>query len=594
MVRSYPAVTGFTPDPAQREIIEAAAEARLVVDAGPGTGKTATAAARVLALLEGGMAPEQLWMVSFARAAVLEMRQRLAAFNGGTLAVLPRVTTLDSLAWRLRSNEFEDDDAVLEGHDAAIAETLALMRLPGSIVTAQLRGIRHVLLDETQDFVGSRAQLVAEMVARLPASCGVTILTDEAQAIYGFSGGASLQSLEGDTVAQHLLAASGFKLHTLTSIHRTDRAQLLRLFADTRRAVMRETGNPARKLERVRRTVGRKAARPPWRRAMDVDADTLVLYRSRAEVLDEASRRAMSGQPFRLRLSGLPVILHHWIALALGEFDAQYLSRHRFLDLWRDRVDGDEATAETAWDALCEAASSEERIEMKRLLALLRSSSPPLALCRFDPGDARGPVIGTIHASKGREMPKVRLMMPQATIGRDDPEAEARVLFVGATRAKVALELGVGIKLATRRLASGRVYVTAETGRCRCEIGRPGDFDWIAGYRQTPGLEDLLRSLRHGEALQLVFANGRLSIHYGETLLGLGSPSLMEDLRELRNRVSRQTDYRPFGIKGGPAWLLDVRTQALDPASLARTDRKSALYLAPVVIGLVDLEFYAL
>ncbi len=66
---------GGVVDPSQRAVIrEAPREARQVVAAGPGFGKTAVACGRVAALLRAGVEPSRILLLSFTRTAVREMR----------------------------------------------------------------------------------------------------------------------------------------------------------------------------------------------------------------------------------------------------------------------------------------------------------------------------------------------------------------------------------------------------------------------------------------------------------------------------------------------------------------------------------------
>src|SRR6478752_3329359 len=68
-------------DLAQLRVITQPADTRLIVDAGPGTGKTAVACARVAHLInEGGISPRGVWLISFTRTAVKEIRDRIRAY----------------------------------------------------------------------------------------------------------------------------------------------------------------------------------------------------------------------------------------------------------------------------------------------------------------------------------------------------------------------------------------------------------------------------------------------------------------------------------------------------------------------------------
>jgi len=80
-----------------------APQVRLV--AGPGTGKTSTIEKRVSWLLNQGVQPENLYVISFTRASCAELQQRITRFCSGqptaTSAVRVRVSTMHSLALRI-------------------------------------------------------------------------------------------------------------------------------------------------------------------------------------------------------------------------------------------------------------------------------------------------------------------------------------------------------------------------------------------------------------------------------------------------------------------------------------------------------------
>ena len=60
-----------------------------------------------------------------------------------------------------------------------------------------LESVEHLVVDEAQDIVGIRAELlVVEIIRKLSSSCGVTVFADEAQAIYGFADDGEVQAGE--------------------------------------------------------------------------------------------------------------------------------------------------------------------------------------------------------------------------------------------------------------------------------------------------------------------------------------------------------------------------------------------------------------
>ena len=84
---------------------------------------------------------------------------------------------------------------------------------------------------------------------------------------------------------------------------------------------------------------------------------------------------------------------------------------------------------------------------MRRLREILIRLRPPVDFI-VDEKTLPGPVIGTIHSSKGREADHVHLMLPPDSYVDGDRftatalAEEERVMFVGATRARTKLLCG--------------------------------------------------------------------------------------------------------------------------------------------------------
>lgn len=239
----------------------------LVVVAGAGTGKTRALTARVCRLLERGVAPERILLLTFTRRAAEEMLARATRLAGMSLRRAPWGGTFHSVAFRLLRAHAEvfglSSVSVLDPADAAsvidlLREEFKLTgtssRLPrsGTLVDAISRSVntgqplravldRHypwcvphadnitglaqaftarkrkrgqldfddlllawqamladpvlgtslrstwdyVLVDEYQDVNQLQADIVAEL---RPDGAGLTVVGDDAQAVYGFRG----------------------------------------------------------------------------------------------------------------------------------------------------------------------------------------------------------------------------------------------------------------------------------------------------------------------------------------------------------------------------------------------------------------------
>jgi AAA domain/UvrD-like helicase C-terminal domain len=591
----------------QATVIAAPATARLLVDGGPGTGKTAVACARIAHLVETGLAPSRIRVVSFTRTAIREVRERLAASGAQDVTV----ATLDALAWTLQP-EVEMDGS----YDQSIARVLDSLRTGGEAARA-LAEIGHLVIDEAHDIVGLRADLVAAIIAGLPANAGITVFADEAQAIYGFAergGGWSDDRLLG-----RLRALPGFTEIQLETVFRARSAALARLFGKTRRHVLACENDPGI-LARVRRDIRACAdgriggiTRLP---AGDGD-NTLVLFRRRIEVLEASDRLHRAGIRHRLRMSGLPVCRAPWIAAALGGHIGPILSRDTFYSLWEERVAGTamaNVDCAAAWKYLHRSTSTlPGAVDMAVLRRNLSGPQPPPELCLSEPGWG-GPVVGTIHASKGREADLVVLMLP-AEQGFDGDDEEARVLFVGATRARERLLVGVApLAVGHSRLESGRLWRAAKAPAAAIEFGGERDFDaeGLAGKRHFADAaacataQTRLRDLA-GKPVALVARLRRdqgfvwcLEEQNGGPPLAFLSADAARDLGMAAGALSIQRRDGPFGppdmVTG--LWLLGLSTLAIAPDDnsipLHRPAAEAGLLLAPVVVGFTPSIFPSL
>ena len=599
-----------TPPPGwearQAAIIEAAPQARLLVDGGPGTGKTAIACARVARLIQReGLDPESIWLVSFTRTAIREIRNRIADTVGDTvLAQRVRLSTLDSLAWAIQPDNEGIEE--VENYDESISTLLEMLKT-GTALAERFAGLGHIVLDEAHDIVGLRADLVAAMLDRLGPATGLTVFLDEAQAIYGFADRAPGWGRE--SLLDRLRQRSDFQRLGLETVFRSREPRLARIFRETRERVLDEDGNADRRLTRLRRQIGRLAdgrVGDVLDQNLDGRDDTLVLFRRRAEVLGASTRLHGAGIAHRLRLSGHPAGLAPWLAAILSDNDTPTLSRGQFAAAW-DRCVADTPlaieTPEAAWATLSRLAGPDGFLDLLQLRRRLAGPRPPIELCLAETG-ATGPVLGTIHASKGREAETVHLMLPAKESG--DPAEEARIAFVGATRARRRLLVGKAVPEPAERLQSGRLY-RLDRDDVRVELGRAEDIDAesLAGRQVFANTEavGLAQSRLRGLAGRLVtlvaHRNGSgylLAEPDGPVLAGLGR-AVAEDLAALAAMRSKRQSRGPFTIpeRIDGLWLIGLSALAFGrDERLHRPFDGGGLLLCPIIAFWGRTEFPSL
>ncbi|CAD7377158.1 UvrD-helicase domain-containing protein [Xanthomonas arboricola] len=454
----------------QSDPVAAPSDARLIIDAGPGTGKTHAACARVAAMVSSGIPASRICLVSFTRTAVVEIRNRIShALEDPGEAASIRIITLDAFAWAVQSG-FAEEARLTGNYQDNIHAAYRLVREDPD-VRDDLARFEHLIVDEAQDVVGPRADLVLAIVDALDPTSGITVFADRAQAIYTFSEG------EEESVASNLLDAlvlRGFRSMCLTQVHRTSDPNLLGIFTHLRSDLLdgRRPNIESHVRNEIRRLAHADVGDVGNLNLSDLPESSLVLMRNRLDVLIASGRAGLL--PHRLRLSGMPICVRSWVSHLFWDYVQRRITRDEFEKRWHDRGIRAPFNSSEAWNRCVEVAGdSAVIIDLHKLRNALARSNPPMLFCTPEFG-TNGPVLGTIHASKGREAPAVYLYL-QERAKVDETGEEARVMFVGATRSRERLYVGTTCA-PNGTNTNGRVW--RRTGdSIQVEVGRPLDLE---------------------------------------------------------------------------------------------------------------------
>lgn len=619
---SSPAVPAW--DDTQQLIIDLPVNARVIVDAGPGTGKTAVACARVSHLIDrSGCPPQSVWLISFTRTAVKEIRDRIASHLNDPDAIFGvRIATVDAQAWSIHKG-FKTDANLGGSFDANIEQALGLVETNPE-VHAWLEEATHIVVDEAQDLVGQRAELVAALVRRLKPDAGVTVFTDPAQAIYGFAGDCERNGTPtaSGNLDDLLTGFGGFSRISMAAIHRTKSASLLEIFGRTRGLVLAREGDPVDRHRLVRESINVCADRRHeaiFDPRLPLRDGAFVLFRRRSEALQASSFLHNNNIRHRLRMSGLPTTIPAWVGRTLGAFSDSVLTIEDFKIIWAAKIGATGEQARNAWDLLERIAPGRRQgaIDMRRLREGLGRSQPPLELSFPDFGQ-EGPIVGTIHAAKGRETDEVWLMMPAQREGAADDERdldeETRVIFVGATRSRSTLTVGRGYRAggASNLDGSGRVHeILWAPGKARVEIGRLGDLraSGVTGRSlfssaEAQDVQDELAAI-DGQVIEAradcdkaAGYSYRLRAKHNGAQLGVLSEAVNADLFRIASRIQ---EFKGGGRRRPPDYLLHLRVMGARTLVLKPDDpeieillepwRSSGIMLVPLVLGFVTTFF---
>ena len=631
---------------AQLQVIEADPRLRMLIDAGPGTGKTATACARVAWLIEeSGIEPHQILMTSFTNTAVFEIRNRIKSFlRDPEKAVGIKISTLDSFAWNLRAG-FHDGEIGFTSYDESIEKAVQLISVDANVKEFLLT-VEHFIVDEAQDITGPRSSLVQKVIRNLSDTSGVSVFSDDAQAIYGFSEEDSPEYF-GATLPQEIRENEQykFKIFDLSEIHRTSDENLKGLFSQGRNFLLKEKANEANSVyDEVRDLILRShhnQVGTSYEMLLEsydekqLSSNPFLLFRRRADALQASHYLGTTSR--RLRLSGYPMPVLPWIARCFWDHVTDRLTESEFIDLAKKRLKEDDIAIAQKWDLLHrEVGVDKNRISIKKLSNLLSRPNVPNSFCLQDYG-LNGPIIGTVHAAKGRESEEVVFFMPHTPYFRKVDEdktdekllEEARILFVGATRARNTLVVsdrkGVShFKKMITHYRSQRAFTlkNSENKQVAVEIGKQGDVapEGLAGRNFFADEAEVILAQKalwdrrdftfplRGESSANSKWHYALRIDYeydddrysdpmpdkkfSDTLLFL-SQNLNRDLFWVGEKVYKEKNLKP-PQKIRYLYSLGTRTLALsstDPQRelLHEPWKSSGLMLAPILIGYPDV-----
>ncbi|MFG2950457.1 UvrD-helicase domain-containing protein [Streptomyces adustus] len=438
---------GLCLTPAQLKVVTQPWDARTLVTADAGTGKTTTLAHRLehLIVTEELHAGEIL-VLSFSRAAVRELRERVDRLASAARRVHAQTFDGWALSVLLAENPQRDD---LAGTSFDQRITMATEAVKRDVLDAGEQGApTHVVIDEIQDLVGVRRKMVEALLDHYADSCGFTVVGDAAQAIYGFQVAdpeeraretnlffRQVRTSFADDLVEVVLA-DNFRA-------RTHEARVALPFGQRLQNLPHERDEAAKAAEAVYRELCSTLALAPDFGDLDdaftlaslreFDGTTAILCRDNGQVLRLSERLHTLGVDHRIQRSPRSRAAPAWVAGLLLATDAAQLTEDRFLDL---PVLPPALDPARTWHALrrC-AAGARGTLDMEALARAVAEGRLPDELTA---PPAHRLVLSTVHRAKGLEFDRVLIVEPPDSSEwrrKDvDPPAEARLLYVAMTR----------------------------------------------------------------------------------------------------------------------------------------------------------------
>jgi Superfamily I DNA and RNA helicases len=425
----------------QAAVVSAAPDARLMVTAPAGSGKTHVLVARAEILIEDHEVSvgDGLLMLSFSRAAVQEVRRRAADRAGAARHLTP--VTFDAFASRLLRLYSESESWHSGTYDTRMVAARRLLeaREDDSELDEFLSSLQHVLVDEVQDLVGIRAEFTLELLSQI--RCGFTLFGDPAQSIYGFQ----LRQQESEMTSPQFysrvreLFADGIIEHAFVDNYRaTTRASRTALALGT------ELADPQADYESIGARLLTKLQGLGCVALTTVEAHLRTSPESKAVLCRyNSSALAVSGElrrraiPHALRRKSDDRAVARWVADVLSHATVTTLGRTRFEELWREHSDPAVGlTCDEAWSQLRQLSlGGVKNVDLGSISARIRLQDIPDEL-NYVPESLL--VVSSIHRAKGLEFNDVFLVYPNSTKAESPEELaeETRTLYVAMTRVR--------------------------------------------------------------------------------------------------------------------------------------------------------------
>jgi hypothetical protein len=410
-------------------IIEADINSHILVDAGPGTGKTHTVIERLSHIINSGEVDlGQVLVLCYTNAVRDVILRRLAERGLSSEARQLVICTLDSLAWNNLSQK-TDEDLFALGFNGCI------QRFNNMFDAEEWSGFQYVIIDELQDLVNERAKMTLNILGAL--RCGYLLLGDKCQAIYDYDcvGREKINSVSFYNSLGELLPDDAAK-YELTG-NRRQTKELADLSDGFRSALISLSATEANKYFVTEIKAMPSELFSPNIFSEPTDGTTAILTRSNGEAEWVSAQLHGKKIPHTLLRSVTQrTSLHRWLADMFWDYRESRISRDDFIERYSIRVGGGEGTAESAYCAILASLSAERDgyFELEKLReALIRGQElSPLLL-----NTPESLTVSTIHKAKGREYDRVFLfdcLRPSQTNAE-----EARVWYVGATRPRSEL-----------------------------------------------------------------------------------------------------------------------------------------------------------
>ena len=437
----------------QKKVVFARASAQLLVQAGPGTGKTHCLLKRLefLAKEEELEPGSEILVLSFSVAAVAEVKSRLKdAVEKESITedlLRTQIRTFDSFASRFII-DVTGRESLTGDYETRIERATELIR-SNEKAMEELQRYRHVLVDEIQDLVGSRAEMTLQILRQL--DCGFTLLGDSAQGIYDFQ---ISDQPDAMTSTEFLNQIREFFPERDTNI------KFQRNYRIRGNPVLEKISEKGRKLILNNKPMAAAYLFEEYQFLESLgelsnpsvpnnfrNNRSCFLCRDNGQVYRLASCLKSMDRSFRIQKRRDEKTVPYWVGWLFLGWSSSEIRKRDFIPLFEERLGDGSMDSQEIWDALLRIVRQRKNSILLDLNLLRQALRTDAVFPETEVSTDHDLILSTIHRSKGREFDQVAVVVGddqgiEEAIDSDEPlvdenaEDETRVLFVGLTRAR--------------------------------------------------------------------------------------------------------------------------------------------------------------
>ena len=437
----------FEPS-SQDDFIHMPLSSNIVVNAGPGTGKTYALIKRLMYLIKTGeLDADTILILCFTNAAADVIRTRLkkVALENNMHKEYEEIEirTFDSFATNILYMVHSNDATyTLSGKN--YEERIQLLNDELTSNPAIMENCNYFVVDEIQDLVGVRAEMVLNILSSLPSTGYFCLLGDKCQAIYDYSVSDENDMLDSHTFYKEILKAyPEAKYIEFFENHRFSEKRV-RLLQPLRQALMNDNSQAVvDSLSAISNQYQNKILKESSMNFNQTTIDKLrgggsiaFLTRQNAEALRLSTTFHNCQIEHSILLPSEKPCYAGWIGRFFSGYPDKTVDKDRFLNHFLECMNQKES-GEMYWQALIETQEKkDEPFYVSDLLhGILQRGRNKLFF--LDTKKESGSItISTIHRAKGKEYDVVCLPESVLNIKKDTAEEEGRISYVALTRSK--------------------------------------------------------------------------------------------------------------------------------------------------------------